>query len=340
MHMCQAIARQGHDVTLHAQPGDLPAKDAFAFYGVERCFRIVKPARPAVRVLGAVVHAWRTRTAVLDGPPPDIIYARDFWALSLLSHDGIPFVFESHWSPMTQVHKAVETSFLRHKHFRRIVFISNALREVYSQRFPWFDLNKSIVAHDAADPVPLGTAKPSVPNDRLQVGYVGSFWPGYGLDMVERLAIRLPEADFHLVGGDPHQVAERQDRPQVPSNLIYHGFLPPAELPTAYASFDVLLAPYQPDTPHIRWISPMKLFEYMSHGKAIVCSDFPVMREILQHGENGLLVRPDKEDAWLDGLLQLRDRATRVRLGAAARAKLELEFTWDIRARRILDGVT
>ena len=54
---------------------------------------------------------------------------------------------------------------------------------------------------------------------------------------------------------------------------------------------DILLAPYQDrvtvaQSDNItteRWMSPLKLFEYMAAGKAIICSDIPVLREILEN---------------------------------------------------------
>lgn len=83
----------------------------------------------------------------------------------------------------------------------------------------------------------------------------------------------------------------------------------------------------------------MKLFEYMAYGKAIVCSDFPVMREIVESGTDGLLVPSDDIDAWVRAIRDLADPARREALGRAARARLDREFTWEIRARRVLDGV-
>ena len=41
------------------------------------------------------------------------------------------------------------------------------------------------------------------------------------------------------------------------------------------------------------WISPLKMFEYMAQGKAIVASDLPMLREVLRNGENALLCDSD-----------------------------------------------
>src|SRR3546814_2148470 len=48
-----------------------------------------------------------------------------------------------------------------------------------------------------------------------------------------------------------------------------------------------------------RWTSPLKLFEYMAHGLPIIASDLPNIREVLRHGETGLLVPSGDLDSWL-----------------------------------------
>ncbi len=341
MRMCQAIARQGHEATLHVRPGDFDTQDDFQFYGVAPCFRIVKTSRPQVRVWGALVNAWRTRKLINSGPRPDLIYAREFWALYLLLGCGVPFIFESHWKPKSRIHRLVEAAILRHENCRRIVLISDALRKVYSEEFPWLSPERVLISHDGADPA-TGSVVPrpiSIREGALQVGYVGSFWPGYGIAFIEDLASEVPEADFHIIGGEIEEVDSRGSRGLDAANLRYHGFVAPAVLPEYFAALDVALAPYQANTPHIRWISPMKLFEYMAHGKAIICSDFPVIREIIRNDEEGLLVPAADLDAWVCAIHELADPARRQRIGQKARARLEREFTWDHRARRVLEGV-
>jgi glycosyltransferase involved in cell wall biosynthesis len=87
-------------------------------------------------------------------------------------------------------------------------------------------------------------------------------------------------------------------------------------------------------------MSPLKVFEYMAAGKAIVCSDLPVLREVLEHERTALLVPPDDRDAWVGALVRLaRDVPFRHCLGAAARRELEDKYTWQRRAQRVLEGI-
>ncbi|MDQ3139320.1 MAG: glycosyltransferase [Pseudomonadota bacterium] len=131
-------------------------------------------------------------------------------------------------------------------------------------------------------------------------------------------------------------------------NLFFKGRVPHAEVPAALAGCDVVLAPYAKrveiadgQTDVSRWMSPLKIFEYMAQGHAIMASDLPVIREVLEDGVSAALCPPDAPEAWarrLDALLT--DPAARRRLGDHARDLLETRYTWQRRARYILDKIT
>lgn len=334
MRMAHAFARLGHNVTLHVRPGKPVVPDDHAHYGVAPNFEIVKHARPQIRVYGAIVNALRVDQWFRGHPLPDLVYGRETYAISLIARTGVPFIYESHWKPKTVAHRALETTLFQRPNFRGVVLISEALRSIYEEAFPSLAPDRILVAHDAADPVPdLPDAHGS---QRLQVAYVGGFLPGYGIDVVVQLARVMPDVAFHVVGGKELELQAWRERTRAIENLTLHGFVAPAQLARLYARFDVMLAPYQPDTAHIRWISPMKLFEYMAHDKAIVCSDFPVMREILENEVDALLVPPTDVDAWRRAIERLRGSGQRRALSTRARAKLESHFTWERRAERVL----
>jgi len=83
--------------------------------------------------------------------------------------------------------------------------------------------------------------------------------------------------------------------------------------------------------------SPMKMFEYMAAGRAIVSSDLPVIREILNE-QNAILCEPENLPAWRSSLQNLLDNESqRLALGAHAREDVQ-GYTWLARARRILNG--
>jgi glycosyltransferase involved in cell wall biosynthesis len=108
-------------------------------------------------------------------------------------------------------------------------------------------------------------------------------------------------------------------------------------------TFHCAIAPYGTRTEAVDgkvisdWFSPLKVFEYMAHSKPIVCSDLPVIREVLTHEVTALLVPPDDIDAWSTALARLRaDEALARNLSASAYKEIQSKFSYDERAKRIL----
>lgn len=99
------------------------------------------------------------------------------------------------------------------------------------------------------------------------------------------------------------------------------------------AAFDIALNPrVEP------YASPLKLFEYMALGRAIVAPDQPNIREILSDGDNALLFRPDDPAHLGQQITRLcGDAALCRRLGRnAARSIEDKGYTWDDNVRRVV----
>ncbi len=78
------------------------------------------------------------------------------------------------------------------------------------------------------------------------------------------------------------------------------------------------------------WLSPMKLFEYMASGKAVVASAMGQVRDVVKDGENGLLVPPGDETALADAVNRLiEDVSLRERLGMQAREDAVRYHSWE-----------
>jgi glycosyltransferase involved in cell wall biosynthesis len=82
----------------------------------------------------------------------------------------------------------------------------------------------------------------------------------------------------------------------------------------------------------------MKTFEYLATGRAIVASDLPVFREVLNPG-NAVLLPPDDAAAWARALETLQqDTGRRDQLGRQSRLDA-IQYSWVERARRSLEGL-
>jgi glycosyltransferase involved in cell wall biosynthesis len=89
-----------------------------------------------------------------------------------------------------------------------------------------------------------------------------------------------------------------------------------------------------------KWMSPLKLFEYMALARPIVASDLPVLREVLRDGDNARLAQPDDAEDWervIDELLA--DSEGAAAMGARARNDIETKYSWRHRARAIAQAL-
>ncbi len=79
-----------------------------------------------------------------------------------------------------------------------------------------------------------------------------------------------------------------------------------------------------------------KLIQYMACGLPVVASPVGVNCEIVEHGVNGFLASNLSE--WSSALrILLKDAALRARMGQAGRRKVELKYSLDVSAPRLID---
>jgi glycosyltransferase involved in cell wall biosynthesis len=174
-----------------------------------------------------------------------------------------------------------------------------------------------------------------LPPGALILGFVGFVrdWHGVGwaVDALPRLA---PEVHLLVVGDGPAlpELRSRAEALGVATRVRLIGRAPHADVPAYMRTFDVAL-----QTAATPYASPLKLFEYMALGRAIVAPDQPNIREVLAHGENGLLFRPGDEASFVSALQRLcAEPELRRALGAQALSTVRrTPYSWAHNARRI-----
>jgi len=336
MKMCEALAKIGHDVTLFAK--GLKGEDVYAHYGVAPCFKIhlaphiqIPIISGALRVTSAFLHA-------LKAQAPDLIYGRDIIAVTFAPSKAVR-VFEAHQMPIGLIHRAL----MRLQ--KNMVVISQGLKNDIQSVYP--NLNRICVAHDGANivkSIPTSITLKKTPQN-FHVGYAGSLQAGKGAFFLMDLAKRKPDIHFHLWGGNAKEVSVLNKRK--PENVTLYGYIPHGRVVQYLKPCDVLVAPYlakaiiRTGQDIARWISPMKLFEYMSVNKPIISSNLPVIREILSDNQSARLVEPENLEAWSDALDSLcGDAVLRKKLAQQANNDLIEHYTWEKRAAHIIKFCT
>ncbi len=107
--------------------------------------------------------------------------------------------------------------------------------------------------------------------------------------------------------------------------ITFTGLVARDRIPDVVAAFDIAL---QPDV--VAYASPLKLFEYMALGCAIVAPDVANIREILSDGKNAVLFNAN-DDAFRAAIERLStDPALCARIGMAAKALvIDRPYSWD-----------
>ena len=159
------------------------------------------------------------------------------------------------------------------------------------------------------------------------------------------MARELPDVLFLVYGGDEQEVSHCRKIYSDLHNLIFNGHVFHSQAQQIMRCVDVLLMPYQKkvsiglkshDTG--RWMSPMKMFEYMATGVPIISSDLPVLNEILTNRVNALLVNASDYHEWCKALKDLVDNPSlSISLADSAYKDYKNKYTWSIRAQKILD---
>ena len=170
----------------------------------------------------------------------------------------------------------------------------------------------------------------------LVLGFIGFARPWHGLDAVIRgIAEAGPDLSLVVAGEGPACAElERLARSLGCERRVrFAGLTRRDAVPSLLAGFDIALQPRA-----LPYASPLKLFEYMAAGCAIVAPDQPNISEIVAHGESALLFDPDRPEAMWQAIARLAgDPALRLRLGETARAEiLRRDFTWAGNAARVI----
>lgn len=349
MKMAQALVACGHEVTLFAQRvGDALAEEIFKVYDTKPCFRLKLSAPWPIPVLSRMKLLRDVSISFSNNDEPDLIYGHDPASLALFLKSHVPIIYEAHKLPTLSSDVIAFRRLLNSNNLQSIVCVSDVLKQEFLRKFPKLDGQQIFVAHDGADLIEnlSERAKRAVQLKggayALQVGYAGSLHPGKGLAMIQKLAVKRPDYGFHVLGGTAKHVQKLQtDHKQ--RNIHFYGHRDHADVPAFLRAFDVCIAPYQhralikTGRNTSRWISPMKVFEYMAVQKPIIASNLSVIQEILEHEHSAFLLPASHDDKWLETLDILKDHPEiGEKLAENAHNSLRRKYTWTKRAEAIM----
>ena len=360
METCHALVERGHEVRLVVK-GDthVPPRDPFDFYGLPRRDRLVieRANAPAGAGIAARVgYLSFTVGRAFGRGRADVLMTRDLGVAALLLRIPKtmrpPLVYESHgYAPDVAQALPQMIATARPPRAAKIRRLTAREHEVWRQAEGYVAITRGINTHMEARAgsrprvavIPDGVrgGQPTTPLPTTPtVGYAGHLYAWKGVDVLLQAIAHLPDARLLIVGGhekepDLARLQALAVELRVADRVTFAGSVAPSKVAAHLSQAQVLALPNPASAISTHFTSPLKLFEYMAAGRAIVASDLPAIREVLQDGETALLVEagsPKAFAAGIDRLLADRGLAERLARNAATHAAA---FTWARRAERL-----
>lgn len=351
MKTCNALAQLHNDVYLWA-PGraSFSWKELSVHYGLTEQFDIfgVPSFRWCKRYDFAIKALRKTRAWKAD-----LVYTWLFQAAVMALYRNMPVILEMHDMPTGTIGPHLFRCFVRSKRKKRLLSTTRALYDKLRTKY-CFELTK-----EEFQIAPNGTEMERYSDlsdavcarqllglpERLTIGYTGHFYQGRGVDFLLKLVSFFPDVQFLFVGGQPEAVAALRHKveQQALQNIHVVGFVENARLPLYQAACDILAMP------HGRFVadsggndiatvcSPMKMFDYLATGRAIICSDLSVLHEVLNE-DNALFCPPEDMSAWKAALALLIAEPHRRRRLAEQAKKTAARYSLRQREQRALEG--
>ncbi len=353
MKACHALVQEGHEVRLIVPAVEGPRakwEQLSDRYGISQPFPI-EWIRTFPR-LKRNDFAWDAfhnaqKTDV------DLLYTWTIQSAVLAVITGTPVIYELHDLPTGRLGPLWFRIFLRFGKHKRLLPITRALLHAVESIYGKIDPKQVVVAPNGVDleqyenlPGPMGARAALNLPEAPTVLCSGHLYAGRGVDIFLGLAGRFPKASFVWVGGRPEdvQIVRGWADSHALSNVQLTGHVDQRRLPLYQAAADVLLMPYARSVAgssggnSADFCSPMKMFDYLAAGRAILSSDLPVIHEVL-NDTNACFAQPEDVDRWSKQLERLlSDRLLRDKLGVKAREDAQ-RYSWRARAALAVAGM-
>ena len=335
MKMCNAFSKAKFKVKLFVYKKK--SSNPFKFYNCTNKFKIIsvniKPDNFFLRILYGI------KIFFLLFKKNDIIISRSIISAILLVILGKEVILELHHE-LKNFSKFffyfIYVSFFKKK--IKIIYISNALSKKYNLK-----LKHSIVLDDAVDLNDFNFNKKNIKKINNACVYCGSFAKGKGIEKIIEIAKITKKINYHLYGDLINSSVTLKELNEI-KNISYKGFIEYRDIPRVLAKYQVLMLPYSTKV-YVRsnnievgkFMSPMKMFDYLASGKIIVATNLPVYRHILNKENSVLISKNAKPMTWakkIGTIFKYEKKFKSLRIKAYNTAK---EYTWDLRVKKIID---
>jgi glycosyltransferase involved in cell wall biosynthesis len=359
--ICDALNTLGHDVTLLSFPGsepDLSKSDSPSLNKKEKKKSLFARLAEATKLMPQFVFelfefgynalAYHRLSKASQDKDIKLIYERyslfTFAGILYAKINKLPFILEVNDSALVERVRPLKIKWLAKKIekfvFEKadgVVFISSEFQRVACNEYQ--NINKSIVSPNAANISHFkhdlvsnkeAKAKLGIDEDKVVLGYTGAFVHWHGIDwFVEEIIDKLkyhPDLVLLLVGdGVAYDAIEQLViKHELSKQIILTGRIAHTDLSGCMSAMDFGILP-DSNT----YGSPMKLFEFMAMGKAMILPDFSPITEVVEDNKTGWLFSHGDKEACIEKVFNIyKNKEELKEAGEAARQYIVNERQW------------
>lgn len=342
---CKSLVKAGYDVSLVAPKPDIMLDDSIKLIPIEKPKQELKRFLHTFTVFKA---ARKTNADLYHFHDPELIPA----GVLLRIFTGKPVIFDAHehypnaimskkylksWmkKPVRLIYEAIERICL--PILSGVIYTTDEVGERY-QRYHSCKIENYPLTE-------MFTLNHSALKDPNMVLYLGGITPIRGIEQLTEAfslaADKHPNARFLFVGRFESEAFERKIKEKVKASgfadrVEFMGSVPYSEIETYLSKASIGIIPYLPEPNHLVCL-PNKLFEYMAAGVAILASDFPHYRRVVENSDSGLLIDPEKPESIAGALNELLDNPKMTKeFGINGRKSFETTYNWETEERKLV----
>ncbi len=296
----------------------------------------------------------------VDSFKPDLIYERAYYlqvsGVNIASRNKIthflevnaPYIdetFEFEQASSYYGKLALKNEELQLSLSSKVFVVSSALKDYFIKKYKNLPSDKIITTPNCVnlEKVKVNEATKKIVSDKYSlqnhsiIGFVGSIFPYHGVDVLIKAFNEVYKKNKSvklMIVGDGLILEELKTLSktlEASNNIIFTGNVPYSEVFSYIDLMDVtVLATTE------WYCSPIKLFEYGALGKAIVAPDTQSVRDVIEDGKDGILVK-NNNSFLSDALIKLiENRMAREEMGLSFKKKIENKYTWIKNAEFVL----
>ena len=344
--MCEAFSELKNNVLLITTNVKKKNDNIFKYYDVKNKF-IIKRIKSFTQFPLGIKYYLFSIFSIFESLKfkPDIYITRNFFTCFLLILLRKKTIIELHHDLNTEsriVNFLVKYfKFLNSKYLQKAIAITNGVSNEF--------INKRYIKEKKILVLPSGSSLKYIKSlsnikNYLKIGYFGSIYKSRGLELIKKLA-KIDRNNEYYLYGDLNNVNYLKYKILI-KNLHFQNHVPYKDIPKNLSKMDILILPYVSaitvagDIGDItKYTSPLKLFDYLSAGKIILCSDYKILKEVIDKN-NAIFVKNYKNIySWKNEINKLSNQPQKQFIISKNNYNLSKRFTLKERAKKILKEV-